>query len=497
MRCARVRLVGLWMGTVIATSPATARAWSWAEEPPATWAGAPTFRMHEAGSSDLGAELTELVLLRAAGGWSSASCTALRSDYGGRTGAAPRLGDGISEIAWEEHAWPGDPRDVGFTRRVVREGRIVEADILLNGVDYEWVDGAGTPGLVDAYSIVLHELGHAYGLGHSDDASAVMFATYRGGVVELGDDDREGVCALYPGGLPTDCHRIGCATGQVCLADGVCAGTVHDRAVCAPCTAGAECAPGACIGYPDGRSYCGVPCAGPSDCAAGEVCHDLPSVGGRCVRLVEGAPSCAGWVRGCSVDTECGPLETCEVTSGLCVRGLAGAELGARCDAPSDCLSGRCIAHACARSCDLLGSAEACGPGFGCTDRADGACFGLGFCRAGSGGDAGPRCEPVGDVGAPCVDASTCVGALCASDGAGAYCTRPCESSTDCPPGMACGATSDGSFACLLPRAAGCSLAPTAGHFGPLGWLATAGALLWAARVRARRAGARHPVAAR
>jgi len=58
--------------------------------------------------------------------------------------------------------------------------------------DESWRSGADT----DLFSVVLHEAGHALGLGHSDSPGSVMYPYYRQ-VTGLSDDDIAGVRALY------------------------------------------------------------------------------------------------------------------------------------------------------------------------------------------------------------------------------------------------------------------------------------------------------------
>jgi hypothetical protein len=54
---------------------------------------------------------------------------------------------------------------------------------------------------IDFFTVILHELGHALGLGHSTDSRAVMNANYMGARRTLSADDVNGIQAIY--GPPT------------------------------------------------------------------------------------------------------------------------------------------------------------------------------------------------------------------------------------------------------------------------------------------------------
>jgi len=87
-------------------------------------------------------------------------------------------------------------------------GEIVDADIEINdggesgGYTFS-LDGTPSQGEVDFLSMLIHEVGHFYGLDHSLINTATMFATYSqvaGDVTDariLDPDDVTGVCALY------------------------------------------------------------------------------------------------------------------------------------------------------------------------------------------------------------------------------------------------------------------------------------------------------------
>jgi predicted Zn-dependent protease len=55
----------------------------------------------------------------------------------------------------------------------------------------------GTGGSYDVYSVFLHEAGHTFGLAHSSDPSAVMYASYQGVRTGLSTGDITNIKALY------------------------------------------------------------------------------------------------------------------------------------------------------------------------------------------------------------------------------------------------------------------------------------------------------------
>src|SRR5258708_27243255 len=84
---------------------------------------------------------------------------------------------------------------------------------------WEWPAAADKPS-VDFQSAVLHELGHALGLAHSQDQGAVMYAAYQWGTIahNLTDDDRNAIATLYGAGTST--APIGAPRASVTLAMG-------------------------------------------------------------------------------------------------------------------------------------------------------------------------------------------------------------------------------------------------------------------------------------
>jgi MYXO-CTERM domain-containing protein len=430
-----------------------ASAWTPIDTSRPVWSGTVPYAMNSAGSADLGADSSEMIVQQAFGDWTRVSCTSLTASYGGRTGSAPNGGDMQSVVGWVESGWRYDAAAIGVTQPqwTVFGGtaRIVEADMELNGVNFTWITGSGVGSRVNGYSIVLHESGHYYGLGHSSDSSATMYYAYSGGIAALNADDQTGICTLYPGSMPppTGCHTTGCPAGQTCSASGTCTTSMSmgTGGLCSTCTSSASCTAGVCLRYPDGIGYCGTSCSSNADCQSGDTCATVTGVGGQCIHLVSGNPSCAG-ASGCRSDADCGAGMRCNTTSGACEAGsTTGAGLGAPCSAATDCASSVCLGGACSQTCDWL-NPSSCPSGFYCNGQATGTCTGTGLCQPGTAGGAA--------IGSACASNTDCTSLFCAEG----VCSSPCipGGTTSCPTG----------YACQVGTSAGCGSCQLAGQIG-------------------------------
>ncbi|HVO30454.1 MAG TPA: matrixin family metalloprotease [bacterium] len=116
--------------------------------------------------------------------------------------------DRINEMAFVEDDWAG--RNLAqslialtFTYFSDSSGKILENDIVANGVDYVWTD-TDTNVQTDVRNFLTHEVGHSYGLGHNpDDPEATMFPTGTQGETkkrDLDGDDIAGIQHSYPPG---------------------------------------------------------------------------------------------------------------------------------------------------------------------------------------------------------------------------------------------------------------------------------------------------------
>jgi MYXO-CTERM domain-containing protein len=471
----------------------SARAWSPIDGSRPVWCGPAPYSMNNAGSADLGG-MSEAEVRRGMDAWTTVACSGLRTNYRGQVPNTPGSYEGTSTIGWIESGWRHDARAIGVTGPSWSfgggEACIQEADMELNGFNYTWITGSGRGSSVNTFSIVLHEGGHYYGIGHSSDPGAAMYGAYSGGISSITGDDEDAICSLYPG-TGVDCTTTGCPAGFECVG-GSCEAIVGDGMFCSPCSSNDECGGEAdlCVGYPDGARYCGVSCFSDGDCPGSDaICAPLRSGGRQCARRVGDEFTCAGAMpMGCRNDSECGATERCNIASGACEpRPVDLGELGAACGAGTECNSGNCFVTpaggVCSQTCDWLDVAS-CPSGFYCNSLATGAC-GTGVCLAGAAGAApdGDACSDAtecaslfcfdGTCGRPCVpgETDTCAGGstcrtgtvvgcgvckmaaglgevcidnldcstrFCAQEGDRRYCTDVCNDANPCPTGFEC-----------------------------------------------------------
>ena len=81
------------------------------------------------------------------------------------------------------------------TESIFGTGGTITGDMHIDNQE-DWV------GSFDLASVILHELGHSLGLGHSADVNAIMFPTYSGVNVTLGADDIAGIQSIYGAAVP-------------------------------------------------------------------------------------------------------------------------------------------------------------------------------------------------------------------------------------------------------------------------------------------------------
>jgi hypothetical protein len=106
-------------------------------------------------------------------------------------------GPNSNAVIFQTARWPHEPIAIGVTTVSFDPdtGRIVDADIEVN------LTGGGLD-FFDINYVLTHEIGHFFGIDHSRDMSAVMFAQSRSSSFDappvLSADDQNAICLAYP-----------------------------------------------------------------------------------------------------------------------------------------------------------------------------------------------------------------------------------------------------------------------------------------------------------
>jgi MYXO-CTERM domain-containing protein len=139
-------------------------------------------------------------------------------------------GPNVNVVYFEDSGWSGKDMDSTYATTKThfdQSGEIMDADIAINSARFDLLTGNDTSGGADLLSILTHEVGHFYGLDHSNEPGAVMYWSLAPGEVrrKLSADDIAGICTLYPpdrdaacdysprGGLGDSCPdvKVGCS----------------------------------------------------------------------------------------------------------------------------------------------------------------------------------------------------------------------------------------------------------------------------------------------
>lgn len=247
--------------------------------------------------------------------WAAPACTSWRTTDAGNTATGANSGDRTNVILWVSGSWPAELGSVssviGVTTPVWNVGGyFIDADIRFNNVGFRWnTTGTGGGSFVDTQSIATHEEGHFLGLDHTPIGSAIMYASYSGGLKRtLGADDQNGVCTIYPSGVAAMDAGMSMSSDP-CNAFGTTCAACTPNDGCGFCGASSQCVSGtptgptsgACGGGyvwlprdcsaagsdagTGGTGRFGDPCTAPTDCGSGALCvGDGTSPTGFCSR---------------------------------------------------------------------------------------------------------------------------------------------------------------------------------------------------------------------
>ncbi len=184
------------------------------------------FWINERGSADLGGfAVAEDATRKSFQAWADVACSDLEFPYQGSTDIDEVGIDFRNVIVWRDEAgsWSHPRGVIALTTTTFCTkpdgnqcdvaGRILDADIEMNGVDYDFTHTSNPLRTrFDARNTLTHEIGHFIGLDHTPVPEATMYdEAPRGETAKasLHPDDIQGMCDIYPSEAePGPCEPI-------------------------------------------------------------------------------------------------------------------------------------------------------------------------------------------------------------------------------------------------------------------------------------------------
>lgn len=277
--------------------------------------------------------------------WECVLCSSLQFRYDGEAPFKDAAQDGYNIVYWieREEDWPFGEGTLSASILGICSGGggPNDSDIVFNGFHHTWSTTDPVSADADIGSVAAHEQGHFTGLDHpcTDESEsdclpteqAIMNPTYPGGIWRTpNEDDRAGICAMYPPGKDT------CEGGKV----------IGEK-----CAKNCECEDGlGCIMGFDGQRYCAPSCQGDAThCPRHMVCMlaarsnatEGGPAPGACVKYEDASdfPASAA----CERDAEC-RSRNCGLAPALgrtaCVQSCASVD---QCEAGYACRDNRCV----------------------------------------------------------------------------------------------------------------------------------------------------------
>ena len=162
--------------------------------------GAIRIALDRQGSADLKFSEVEQALFGALNTWESVSNQNMRFQYSGSVSLqAASSTDRMNTIHWVENDWKYSSYALAVTSYsyyLDDPPTLVDADIFMNGQNFNWGVGSASETRVDVQQTLIHEVGHLLGISHTSVKNAQMFP-YLTGSKALTKDDRAALRYLY------------------------------------------------------------------------------------------------------------------------------------------------------------------------------------------------------------------------------------------------------------------------------------------------------------
>lgn len=265
--------------------------------------------LHNNDAGDISVAQMEIIAQNAMEEWNRVPCSSIAVEYAGLTEDIVQPNENqVLEWIDEPERWGGmGTMTAGATiinayrDPETREYQVLQVDIAFNAVNFQWVEGGASlrePEIVDPLAILVHEIGHFLGLGHTraDDPAATMVAAYIPDTNQktLALDDKAGICSIYwvPEG---ECQSDDeCREGEQCV-DHTDAETGETVKLCA-----------------EQRGTYGDPCSGRDlNCEGLCLFTSTDFSTGRCSTFCETDDDCPRCYRCENIQTEENPFQVC------------------------------------------------------------------------------------------------------------------------------------------------------------------------------------------
>lgn len=132
-------------------------------------------------------------------------------NFGGTTAKAASEADEDNIVFALTHDWPYGKETLAVTQCFFdAQGEMRDCDIMVNAQDWEWDDHFSGDTVLNLSDTITHEAGHFWGLGHSEEKAATMYAYYDERLVasDLDEDDIRGAADAYcSDDMPPDDER--------------------------------------------------------------------------------------------------------------------------------------------------------------------------------------------------------------------------------------------------------------------------------------------------